>query len=90
MEDYTQERSNKLSITNIVAGLISTAIITIGTMLLVSINEIKQEVAVLQNMILERDKLDDKTDYTLKDHELRLRIIEQDKIIHQQSKELQR
>lgn len=62
---------------NVVIGLLGTAVLTVGISMINTMNDVRQDVAVMKNMISERDKLDIVTRETLKDHELRLRIVEQ-------------
>lgn len=62
---------------NVVIGLIGTAVLTVGISMINTMNDVRQDVAVMKNMIEERDKLDIVTRETLKDHEQRLRYVEQ-------------
>lgn len=62
---------------NVVIGLIGTAVLTVGISMINTMNDVRQDVAVMKNMITERDKFDQQTRETLRDHEIRLRYFEQ-------------
>lgn len=76
IETITTSTGISAKIINALLGLVCTAILTVGVNLITTMNDLRQEIAVIKNMIVERDKLDITTRETLHDHEMRLRNIE--------------